>query len=551
MSNLTEEALAADPADSAIGPYTFEEFLDVAAAFHGNPAPGLILGGFMVDAARAFLPEGTLFDAVVETKKCLPDAVQLLTPPSYGNGWMRVVNLGRYALSLYDKFTGEGYRAWLDPKHLAAWPEILAWYLKTKPKKEQDRARLFAEIKAGGRALCRVAPVRVRPQFVAKPHMGAIGVCPICGEGYPSADGAICRGCAGEAPYLREDDSPTLRAVPLDAASGRRALHDMTRIVPGASKGVAVAAGADITAGDVCRLQTMGRNNVYVEGLSEPSGDFVHENEAAEAFARAMCGPGLAPSGPPREGKVEVVAVSGGLLTVDRERLTAFNMIEGVMCASRQSHLVVEADKAVAGCRAIPLYLPRRVFEAAMHVLAAGPLFVVRPLRRAVVGVLVTGTEIYSGLIEDKFEPVVRSKVEALGGRVVACRKVPDDRAAVAAAVAALLDAGADLIVTTAGLSVDPDDVTRLGLDDAGLTEAVQGMPVLPGAMALVGRIKGADVIGVPACALFHKTTSFDLLLPRVLAGLPPSRRDLAGLAEGAMCLTCRACTYPKCPFGK
>lgn len=551
MSNLTEQTLAADPSDSAIGPYTFEEFLDVAAAFHGNPAPGLILGGFMVDAARAFLPEGTLFDAVVETKKCLPDAVQLLTPPSYGNGWMRVINLGRYALSLYDKFTGEGYRVWLDPKHLAAWPEILAWYLKTKPKKEQDRTRLFAEIKAGGRALCRVAPVRVRPQFVVKPHMGAIGVCPICGEGYPAADGAICRGCAGEAPYLREDDSPTLRAVPLDAATGRRALHDMTRIVPGASKGVAVAAGADITAGDVCRLQTMGRNNVYVEELSEPTGDFVHENEAAEAFARAMCGPGLAPSGPPREGKIELVAVSGGLLTVDRERLTAFNMIEGVMCASRQSHLVVEADKSVAGCRAIPLYLPRRVFEAAMHVLAAGPLFVVRPLRRAVVGVLVTGTEVYSGLIEDKFEPVVRSKVEALGGRVVACRKVPDDRAAVAAAAAALLDAGADLIVTTAGLSVDPDDVTRLGLDDAGLTEAVQGMPVLPGAMALVGRIKGADVIGVPACALFHKTTSFDLLLPRVLAGLPPSRRDLAGLAEGAMCLTCRACTYPKCPFGK
>lgn len=547
MSNLTEQAFS----DSAIGPYTFEEFLDVAAAFHGNPAPGLIIGGYMVDAARAFLPEGTLFDAVVETKKCLPDAVQILTPPSYGNGWMRVLNLGRYALSLYDKFTGEGYRVWLDPDHLRAWPEIHAWYLKTKPKKEQDRTRLFAEIKAGGRSLCRAAKVRLRPDFMAKPHMGAIGVCPICHEGYPTADGAICRGCAGEAPYLRESDAPKLRSIPLDAAAGRRALHDMTRIVPGTSKAVAVMAGADITAGDVCRLQTMGRNNVYVEDLSEPTGEFVHENEAALAFAEAMCGPGLATSGPPREGKVELVAVSDGLFTVDRDRLTAFNMIEGVMCASRQSHLVVEADKAVAGCRAIPLYLPRRVFEAAMHVLAEGPLFVVRPLRQARVGVLVTGTEVYSGIIEDKFEPVVRSKVEALGSAVVACRKVPDDRAAVAAAVAELLAAGADLIVTTAGLSVDPDDVTRLGLDDAGLTQAVHGMPVLPGAMALVGRVRGADVIGVPACALFHKTTSFDLLLPRVLAGLALTRRDLAGLAEGSMCLSCRACTYPKCPFGK
>lgn len=547
MSNLTERWAN----DSSIGPYTFEAFLDVAAAFHGNPAPGLIIGGFMVDAARAFLPEGTLFDAVVETKKCLPDAVQILTPPSYGNGWMRVLNLGRYALTLYDKHTGAGYRAWLDPEHMRAWPEIHAWYLKTKPKKEQDRAKLFAEIKAGGRTLCKVAPVVVRPDFMAKPHMGAIGVCPVCGEGYPRADGAICRGCAGEAPYRRDGEAPRLRAMPVGEAAGRRALHDMTRIVPGTSKGVEFSAGADITAGDVCRLQTMGKNQVYVEDLSEPVGDFVHENEAALAFAQAMCGPGLVTSGPPREGKVELVAAVDGFFTVDKDRLTAFNLIEGVMCASRQSHLVVEAGKPVAGCRAIPLYLPRRVFEAAMHVLADGPLFVVRPMRRPRTGVLVTGTEIHSGLIEDKFEPVVRGKVEALGGSVVAAVTVPDDRAAVAAGVAKLLAAGADLIVTTAGLSVDPDDVTRLGLDDAGLADAVHGMPILPGAMAIVGHIGDVDVIGVPACALFHRTTSFDLLLPRVLAGVAITRRELAGLAEGAMCLSCRACTYPKCPFGK
>ncbi len=269
------------------------------------------------------------------------------------------------------------------------------------------------------------------------------------------------------------------------------------------------------------------------------------------ALAKGLAGPGITTSGPPREGKVELIAAMPGLLTVDRERLIAFNLIEGVMCAARQSYLVVEADKAVAGCRAIPLYLPRKVFDAALEFLEDGPVVSVRGLRKARVGILVTGTEVFSGLIEDKFEPVVRAKGEALGGTVVAVDKAPDDRAAVAAAVAKLLAAGADLIVTTAGLSVDPDDVTRLGLEDAGLTEAVHGMPILPGAMALVGRIGGADVIGVPACALFHRTTSFDLLLPRVLAGLRPTRRDLAALAEGAMCLSCRACTYPKCPFGK
>ena len=547
MSIITEEVATT----SDIGPYTFERFLEVAAAFHGNPAPGLIMGGFMVDACRDYLPEGILYDAVVETKKCLPDAVQLLTPPSYGNGWMRVINLGRYALTFYDKFSGEGYRAWLDPEALKSWPEIRSWYLKTKPKKEQDRAKLFAEIKAAGRNVCRVAPVRVRPGFMAKPHMGAIGVCPVCGEGYPAADGAICRGCAGEAPYIVEDTRPRLRAVPVGEAAGRRVLHDMTRVVPGVSKGVAFEAGAAISAGDVCRLQTMGRGRVYVEEHSEPAGDFVHENEAAVALALGLAGPGIISSGPPREGKVELIAAKPGLLLVDRERLIAFNLIEGVMCATRQSHLVVEAGKAVGGCRAIPLYLPRKVFQAALDFLDDGPVVSVRALRRARVGILVTGTEVVTGLIEDKFEPVVRSKVEALSCQVVAVDKVPDDRTAVAGAVAKLLAAGADLIVTTAGLSVDPDDVTRLGLEDAGLTEAVHGMPVLPGAMALVGKVGPADVIGVPACALFHRTTSFDLLLPRVLAGLRPTRRDLAILAEGAMCLSCRSCTYPKCPFGK
>jgi len=200
MSKLTEPIFAAD----TIGSYTFEEFMRVAAAFHGTASPGLMLGAFMVEAVRAALPPGILFDAVVETMKCLPDAVQLLTPPSYGNGWMQVINLGRFAVSLYDKHTGEGFRAWLDPQGLDAWPEIHSWYLKTKRKKDQDRERLFAEIKAAGRGVCRVAAVRIRPDRLGRPPMGATGICPKCGEGYPLADGDVCRGCSGQSPYVAQ-----------------------------------------------------------------------------------------------------------------------------------------------------------------------------------------------------------------------------------------------------------------------------------------------------------------------------------------------------------
>jgi formylmethanofuran dehydrogenase subunit E len=173
------------------------------------------------------------------------------------------------------------------------------------------------------------------------------------------------------------------------------------------------------------------------------------------------------------------------------------------------------------------------------------------PLKPAKVGILVTGTEVFQGLIEDKFQPIIRSKVEKLNCEVVCSKIVNDDADAISDAVKHMINAGADLIITTAGLSVDPDDQTRNGLNRAGLADVLYGAPILPGAMTLLGRIGNAKVIGVPACALFFKVTSLDLLLPRVLAGQEIARRDLAAMAEGSFCLNCNSCTFPKCPFGK
>jgi formylmethanofuran dehydrogenase subunit E len=185
-----------------------------------------------------------------------------------------------------------------------------------------------------------------------------------------------------------------------------------------------------------------------------------------------------------------------------------------------------------------------------MGVLGDGPLFRVLPMRRARVGILITGTEVFQGLIKDRFAPIIEAKVRKHGCEVVRALIVPDDRAAIRGGVGELLDEGVDLLVTTAGLSVDPDDVTRQGLLDAGATDLLYGAPILPGAMTLLARIGAARVMGVPACALYFKATSFDLLLPRVLAGLEITRRDLARLGHGAFCLDCKRCSFPKCPFG-
>ena len=538
-----------------VGSYSFQEFKNKAAEFHGYPAPGLLIGGYMVEMAKAALPPDILFEAVVESKKCLPDAVQLLTLCSIGNGWMKIINLGRYAVSLFDKYTGEGVRVSVDLDKLKDWPEIQGWFLKLVPKKDQDTEKLFHEIETAGDTILRLEKVTVQKRLLGHSHMTRIEACPVCREAYPVSDGSICRGCQGEAPYehtrLAETEECMPTRVPVAEAVGRKALHDMTRIEPGESKGAEFLAGQTITAGDVCRLQQMGRNSVYVQDESLPAGEFVHENDAAISFAARMAGEGIACSGAPREGKIDFHAARSGLLLVDLEALERFNLTPNVMCATRQHCALVEEGRLVGGTRAIPLFLTRENFSRALSALGDKPIMSIAPLRQAKVGVLVTGTEVFQGLIEDRFAPIIRAKAEALGSLVVGEVFAPDDREAIADGVKHLLALGADLIVTTAGLSVDPDDVTRKGLEDAGMTDALHGAPILPGAMTLIGRIDGVQVMGVPACALFFKTTSLDVLLPRLLAGVTITRRDLARIGEGGVCLQCNTCTYPKCTFAK
>lgn len=543
-----------------LGPYSHEEFMEEARKFHGYPAPGLIIGGYMVELAKSHMPNGVLYDALSETTYCLPDAIQLLTPCTVGNGWMRILNLGLYAMSLYDKRTGEGVRVHLDVDKLDAWPAIREWFLKEKPKREQDTDQLQEEIYEAAISILSAQPVTVKPEFLGRRDKGNIVRCALCGEPHPAAFGTVCRSCQGESPYAKGPGlsfagEPGLKSVPVDEAVGKVALHDMTRIEPGVSKGPAVLAGQTISGGDLCRLQAMGRNSLYVTEDQSVSDDWVHENQAAEAFGRLMPGQGVEREEHIREGKINFRAARPGLLWVDVPRLARFNRVPQVMCASRHTGSVVDKDVRVAASRAIPLYLPREYFLRAQSVLDEGPLFSVLPMRSARIGVLVTGTEVFQGLIEDRFRPVIEQKVRALGCEVVHAIQAPDDADQIRQGVEELLDHGADLVITTAGLSVDPDDVTRKGLLDAGLTDMLYGMPLLPGAMSLAGRVrKGgreAQVLGVPACALFHKTTALDVLLPYVLAEAPLTREFLAELGHGGLCLECKTCTFPKCPFAR
>jgi molybdenum cofactor synthesis domain-containing protein len=335
--------------------------------------------------------------------------------------------------------------------------------------------------------------------------------------------------------------------LPLEKAVGCVLAHDMTEIVPGLRKGPAFKKGHKVTEADIEHLARLGKKNVYVLHLGP---DDLHEDEAAEMMFEALRGENVEPSGAPSEGKINFVAATDGLLVIDVEALTDFNRLEGVICSTLHTYTLVQKGQAVGGTRAIPLVIARDVVAEACR-RAGGGVVKVMPLETPRVGLVITGSEVYQGLIEDKFAPVITSKIAAQGGEVVEAILAPDDAEAIGRAIDKHLAAGVNLLVLTGGMSVDPDDVTRTAVRQAGGRDLVYGSPVLPGAMLLYGKIGDVPVLGLPACVMYYRTTVFDLVLPRVLAGLTITRDDLARLGHGGFCQLCAECLWPMCPFGK
>ncbi len=200
---------------SSILSHSFDEYVSMVKSFHGSDAPGVLIGGFMVDLAYQHLPEGGLYEVVCETAKCLPDAAQLLTPCTIGNQRIRILDVGRYALTFYEKRTGAGVRVYLDCNKLERWPEIKGWYLKLTPKEAQDSAALQSQIRKAGSDICGIEEVQVAAGFLKKHKSGSIAICPSCDEAYRSIDGAICPACKGAVlPYASANCSPAGACLP-------------------------------------------------------------------------------------------------------------------------------------------------------------------------------------------------------------------------------------------------------------------------------------------------------------------------------------------------
>jgi len=544
------------PSSVTVCGMTIREYFEAAEKMHGNLAPGLVIGGIMVDVARRIMGPEKFCDIIVETSACLPDAVQLLTPCSIGNGWMKIRDVGKYALTMYDKFEGDGVRVYVDCKKLDRYPDLKEWFLKLKPKREQNKARILEDMINAGESVIGYKMVKVIPE--KKKSKGAIGICPECGEAYPIKRGLVCLSCQQGSFYYEEiavgscsgSGVPELRKVPLEEAVGKPLAHDVTRISPGEFKGPEFSRGYVVRPEDLCRLQQMGKNHLYM--MDELGEEYLHEDEAIIKMARHISGPGIRYEERPREGKIDFCANKNGLFLVNRDALTKFNLIPEVMCATRHRYTMVTENSKVAGARAIPLVVRREKIAKAIEIASgAGGLFSVVDIRKASAGIIITGNEVFQGLIRDEFAPIITGKLKNLGSKVLTTEIVPEDGEVISETIQRMIRQNCDMIIITAGLSVDPDDVTREGVIKAGATNVVYGSAVVPGSMAMVAEIGDVPVVGVPACGLYFKTTVFDLIIPRVLAGLRISRYDLAEMGHGGFCLNCKECRFPHCSFGK
>ena len=335
--------------------------------------------------------------------------------------------------------------------------------------------------------------------------------------------------------------------IPVQQAVGRVIFHDITRIVPGEFHGRAFKKGHIIAQEDIGRLLELGKDNIYVLDLKE---GFVHEDTAALRIAKAAIGSGIQMM-PPSEGKVRLMTTRAGLLKVNVVALDRINAIEEIVFATAHTNRPVSSRKLVGGTRIIPLYTDEeKIIEIESICRECGPVIEVIPFKKLTVGIVTTGNEVYHGRIEDKFGPVMIDKIRTLGSSVLRQILVPDSVPLTVQAIHDLLGEGANMIVLTGGMSVDPDDRTPASIRAAGGREVTYGSPTFPGSMFMLAYVGDIPVVGVPGCAMYNKATVFDLIIPRIMAGEQLTKRDIVGLGHGGLCLSCSDCHFPACGFG-
>lgn len=342
-------------------------------------------------------------------------------------------------------------------------------------------------------------------------------------------------------------------------AEGTVLCHDITQIIKGVTKDAVFRKGHVVTKEDIPVLLSVGKDQLYVWEKEE---GILHENDAAEILCQLCINEHMDRS-QVKEGKIELTAACDGLLKVDNRGMKAVNGFGQMMIASRHGNFPVKKGDKLAGTRIIPLVIEEEKMEAvrqaAMAATEGNSILKLMPFRHKKVGIVTTGNEVFYGRIQDTFTPVIQDKMGEFDTEIIGHDTWNDDDKKVTASILSMIQKGADVVVCTGGMSVDPDDKTPLAIKNTGARIVSYGAPVLPGAMFLLAyyEVKDGDrprtvaIMGLPGCVMYAKRTIFDLVLPRVMADDEVTAEDLASLGQGGLCLNCPVCTFPNCGFGK
>lgn len=331
-------------------------------------------------------------------------------------------------------------------------------------------------------------------------------------------------------------------------AVGHVLCHDITRIVKDVVKDTPFRKGYVVTEEDIPVLLSLGKEHLYIWEKKE---GMLHENEAAEILFDICKNDNMIGS-EIKEGKIELIADCNGLFRVDVDRLDAINELDEIMIATRHTNYAVKKGDKLAGTRVIPLIIEENKLKEAKKIAGDKPLLELLPYKNMKAGVVTTGSEVYHGRIKDTFTPVIINKLKEYGIEVCWHKIVDDDNEMIINAIKEIKESGAEMILCTGGMSVDPDDLTPGAIKKSGAEIITYGAPVLPGAMFLLGYFNdGTPIMGLPGCVMYSKATVFDLVLPRVAAGLKVTKKDISRMGHGGLCFSCKVCTYPRCEFGK
>ena len=341
-----------------------------------------------------------------------------------------------------------------------------------------------------------------------------------------------------------------MKLIRTEDAVGSVLCHDLTQIIKGVTKDAVFRKGHIVQPEDIPVLLSIGKEHLYVWEADE---SMLHENDAARILVDLCKSEGMSESAV-KEGKIELAAAVEGLFKVDSKRLQLVNSFGQMMIATRHGNTPVQKGDKLCGTRIIPLVIEKEKMQRVQELCGAEPLLKLLPYKIKRAAVLATGSEVFHGRIKDTFTPVIEAKLAEFGVDVIHKEILDDAPEQITAAIKrAIEEKGAELVLCTGGMSVDPDDQTPLAIKNTGARIVSYGAPVLPGAMFLLSYYgeQQVPVLGLPGCVMYAKRTIFDLALPRVLARDPITAEDLAALGEGGLCLSCSVCTYPACGFGK